>query len=121
MGVSRYDNETTQRRLEAMYVLTTAEGVEKLLGMFDKITLMPYDRGDYGVVDLIIDMYIAISVADLTQKQRDAIYWVLMQGYTQAEYAGMEGITQQVVQRRIATACEKIAGVFRRWQAKGAY
>lgn len=121
MGVSMYDKEGTQRRLEAMYVLTTAEGVEELLSNWDKTILMPYDRGDYGVVDLIVDTEIAISEANLTDKQWVAIALVLMQGFTQEEVATMVGVTQGAIAQRIKTGTQRIADVFAKWTEMGAY
>lgn len=121
MGVSKYDNESTQRRLEALYVLTTAEGVEALLDRLEKEQASMLDRGDYGTVDLLIDFSTALTQAKLSDKQRRAVDYVLVQGYTQEEFAGIEGITQQSVNDRLKTATQKIAGVYRYWLTKGAY
>lgn len=120
MGVSNYDNEATQRRLDALYALTTAEGVRKLLEEWDKLLVMPYDRGDYGVVDLIIDFKIAYSIAKTSPKQRQALE-LMASGFTQEEIAGVAGITQPSVNERINTGCENIAKVFRHWTNKGDY
>jgi DNA-directed RNA polymerase specialized sigma subunit len=121
MGVSNYDKEGSNRRLEAMYVLTTAEGVEELLGMWDKIILMPYERGDYGVVDLIIDTEIAIERAGLTAKQRTALDLVLRQGYTQKEVSQLVGVSPPAINKLIARGTEKISDVFTKWTKQGAY
>lgn len=120
MGVSNYDNESTQRRLDALYALTTPEGVKKLLEEWDKLLVMPYDRGDYGIVDLIVDFRIAYSIAKTSPKQRQVME-LLAQGYTEEEMAGIAGVTQSAVNQRISTGAENIAKVFRQWTAEGNY
>ena len=121
MGVSLYDKEGTQRRLEAMYVLTTAEGVEALLDHWDKFTLMPYDRGDYGVVDLIVDTEHAIREANLTAKQRTVVELHLMQGYTQVEVGRHLGVGQDAVSKLVKRGTQRIADVFTKWDKMGEY
>lgn len=116
-----FDMQGSARRLDAMYVLTTAEGVEELLRMWDKVLIMPYDRGDYGVIDLIIDFSIAVSLAKISDKQRTALELVLVQGFTEEEVAGILGVSQSAINQRIKTGTEKIAKVYRHWTAKGAY
>lgn len=121
MGVSMYDKEGSQRRLEALYVLTTAEGVEELLTMWDKLVIMPFDRGDYGVVDLIVDTQIAIRQANLTFKQWQAIELALMQGYTHQEVADVVGVDRTAITKLIARGTARIAEVFERWTKQGDY
>lgn len=121
MGVSNYDKESTQRRLDALYALTTPEGVKKLLEEWDKLLIMPYDRGDYGIIDLIIDFKIAYSEAKTSPKQRQALELCLVQGYTQEEVAGIVGVGQDAISKRIDRGAEAIAKVFTNWTNKGDY
>jgi DNA-directed RNA polymerase specialized sigma24 family protein len=121
MGVSFYDTESSQRRLEALYVLTTAEGVAELLEMWDKVIYMPYNRGDYGVVELLLDFNLAFEEANLTDKQRTAIELVLKQGYTEKEVADVEGVSQSAIAQRIKKGTQRIANVYTQWAERGAY
>lgn len=121
MGVSNYDFEGTQRRLDAMYLLTTPDGVTALLEDWEQLLIRPFDRGDYGVIDLILDMQVAVANAELTDKQWQAIDLVLIKGYTQQEVGDMEGVSQQSIQKRVFSATKKIAEVYHYWHKRGAY
>lgn len=115
MGACFYDKEQSHRRLEAIYALATSKGVEKFLNRWDYVLIEPYDKGDYGLIDLIIDMRSALELACLTPKQRKAVQLIYMQGYTQQEVADMQGITQPAVAKQLATATQKIADIFKDW------
>lgn len=121
MGVSLYDKEGSQRRIDAMYVLTTAEGVQALLVNYKQFSLMPYERGDYGAVDTLIVLEQAMEEANLTHKQRQALQLVYIEGYTQKEVAKLQGVSQQSVAKHLATATQKIADVYKYWEKRGAY
>lgn len=119
MGVSFYDKEAQHRRLEAMFDLTTSVGVEEFLTHWEKIKTMQLDCGDYGAVDVMVDMERAIDLAGLTLKQAQVIYYVCLKGYTQKEVADLLGITQPAISQMLECATAKIADVFKRWAKLG--
>lgn len=115
MGVSHFDKSGSHRKLEAIYALTTPRGVGKLLNRWDAFIVAPFDTGDYGAVDLKLDMETALTLAVLTPKQRTAVELVYMRGFRQEEVAELLKVEQSSISRLLATAKRKIADVFKEW------
>lgn len=111
-----HDKEASTRRLDADYVLTTAEGVEAFLESWYK-----FERADYGVVDMILDFKTALTNAELTEKQLMAINLVYVQGYTMEEVSGIEECTESAIKKRLSSAVQKIVDVYRYWQTMEVY
>ena len=80
---------------------------------------MQLDHGDYGAVDVMVDMERAIELAGLTPRQAFALYYVCIKGYTQEEVAKILNATQQYVSALLKKATAKIADVFKRWATLG--
>jgi predicted DNA-binding protein (UPF0251 family) len=115
MGACKVDTTQDERNLSVKYALNDKAGVRSLLR--DRYVIANRrERGDYAASDILIDLNSAIESAGLTDRQAEALalvygYWQL----TQEEAAQTMGIRQNTVSELLDIACERIAGVFERW------
>jgi len=100
----------------ASYSLKTKKGVGNLLQDIHKIRASAYDRSDYGAIDILVDLKRAIKQANLTDRQREALYYIYIRGVTQQEAAHKMGLkTGKTVFHYKDTALQKIAEVYDSW------
>ncbi|WP_163539012.1 hypothetical protein [Gracilibacillus sp. YIM 98692] len=102
------------------YGLTEGNGVKKLLKDWDVFMEMPYSRGDYDAVVMLVDLDTAIERAGLTDKQVQAITYY-RQGYKLREIGMFMDCSGTNARNFIERACSSIAGVFKTWDINGAY
>lgn len=77
-----------------------------------------YERryfGEYNVVTDLIDLNMAIQLAELTPKQAEVIRYVT-EGYDQTEIAEALSVNQSTVSRHLHAAIRKIAEVYEQWE-----
>ncbi|RAU96826.1 sigma factor-like helix-turn-helix DNA-binding protein [Paenibacillus sp. YN15] len=115
MGAVKIDIEKDERNLSVKYALNDKRGVRLLLRDRYHIANRRF-LGDLAAADILIDLNSAIESAGLTERQAEALgyvygYWQL----TQEEAAQTMGIRQNTVSELLDIACERIAGVFERW------
>jgi len=96
--------------------LHTSTGVKALLRDYTKLRRNAYDKGDYDALVMAIDLEAAIEAARLTEKQREVLRLVYIEGLTQEEAAGEAGIGQNTVSERITASAVKIANVYADWR-----
>ncbi|WP_255317446.1 sigma factor-like helix-turn-helix DNA-binding protein [Bacillus licheniformis] len=68
---------------------------------------------------MLLDLHNAIELADLTDRQREAIRLVYFEDLTQVEAGKRMGIAQQNVSDPIDRAAEKIADIYYYWAGHG--
>ncbi|MED3230336.1 sigma factor-like helix-turn-helix DNA-binding protein [Bacillus velezensis] len=118
MGVTKIDLHRKDREFNASYALDNAEGVKLLLADYQKFVSRKR-CGDYAAVEVLIDIHKAIELADLTDRQRQAIELVYFGELTQAEAGERIGIAQNTLSETIDRAAEKIADIYYYWAGHG--
>ena len=90
--------------------------VRKILTNIYEIEERQYSRGDYGAVVTLIDFKQALRLADLTERQREAIRLVFYEGFEQGEARLKMNVSQQAVSQFIDAAIRKIANTYEKWE-----
>jgi len=90
--------------------------VRKLLTNIYEIEERQYSRGDYGAVVTLIDFKEAERLADLTERQREAIRLVYYEGLGQGEAGLKLGISQNTLSFHMNAAIRKIANTYEEWE-----
>jgi DNA-directed RNA polymerase specialized sigma24 family protein len=89
--------------------------VASLLKDIHRLRERRFHAGDYAACDILADLQTAINRAGLTNRQRQALYWVYEEDLTQKDAAVQMGVTREAVTQLIGGAVERIAGVFSGW------
>jgi predicted DNA-binding protein (UPF0251 family) len=117
MGAVKIDTEKDQRKYDVKYCLNDAAGVKALLRDRYQIEAERFN-GNTAASDLTMDLKNAILSAGLTDRQTEVIALVYGKWQlTQAEAAGVMGVTQQTVGQALNEAAAKMAV----WFADGDY
>jgi hypothetical protein len=115
-NIGKRDSEKVQR-YAITYALETKKGVERLLNDYYYLKARSIDNADYPAVDILLDLRLAVELAGLTDRQRQALLLVYIERKTQEEAArDMGGISQVGVHYHIQAALRRIASVYRRWR-----
>lgn len=118
MGVSLFDREKGDRKyssqFSARYALDNANGVRLLLANYNALKSRQY-LGDYDATIILIDLETAISKANLTDRQRQALRLVFEEERTQADVGRRMNIAQKNVHKLVNVALLKIAEVYENW------
>ncbi|GAF23271.1 hypothetical protein JCM19047_3077 [Bacillus sp. JCM 19047] len=113
--MKKVSREAVTIRLEEQYgMLSSAKQVQHLLRDIHSLQSRVL-HDDFAACDIFIDLQDAIEQADLTKRQRDALYYVYMCDYTQVETAEKMGIAQQNVRELLKRSTERIADIFFYW------
>lgn len=75
--------------------------------------------GEYEAAEVLLDLHKAIELADLTDRQREAIRLVYFEDLTQVEAGKRMGIAKQNVEAYISNAAGKIADIYYYWAGHG--
>ncbi|MEH6974993.1 sigma-70 family RNA polymerase sigma factor [Bacillus sp. JJ675] len=118
IGKVKIDLHRKDREFETTYALDNAEGVKTLLSDYPKFVSRKR-LGEYEAAEVLIDLHKAIELADLTDRQREAIRLVYFEDLTQVEAGKRMGIAQQNVSDPIDRAAEKIADIYYYWAGHG--
>lgn len=110
MGAVSVDLLKRERRYEARYPLDNPFGVRHLFEDYDYLRDSAYSRGDYDALHVIIDFKDAMDNANLTRKQKGALYHVYDLGYTQEDAAKALGyMDKSAINHLLDRAINKIA------------
>lgn len=115
MGATSYDMGEAAQRLEQRYALDTRKGVHRLLKDIHEIAALPYEKGDFSAIDILLDLNRAIQEADLTYRQRQSIYYYYVKDMEQKDVAAIMGIDESTETRHRQGALKRIAQVFKKW------
>lgn len=120
MGAVTVDLWRLERIYDVKYPLDNPFGVRAVFEDYSALKQRALTQGDYDAHNVILDFADAIKGAKLTQKQKDALYYVFIEKMTQEEAAETMGIAQSKVSGRVDRAINRIAesqgydeGVFR--------
>lgn len=114
MGSVKIDKYSNERRLNAMFPVDTEAGILALLSNIHHVRELRFLSGDYDASILLLDFAASIEGAELTQKQRQALYLVFEQDLKQVDAGKIMGISQQAVNDHIAAAVKKIVNYNRK-------
>ncbi|WP_268327774.1 sigma-70 family RNA polymerase sigma factor [Bacillus inaquosorum] len=114
MGSVKVDLHRKEREFDAAYALDNAEGVKLLLADYQKFVSRKH-CGDYDAATILIDIHKALDLANLTDRQRQAIELVYFGELTQAEAGERMGISREAVKLYLLKAAEKIADIYYYW------
>jgi predicted DNA-binding protein (UPF0251 family) len=118
MAATNHDKQAQHRTLEARYALDSPEGVRKLLTDVHALRIRR-ERGDYAASDILIDLERAIELADLTDRQRQALALIFERDLRQADAGKAMGVRQDTVSKLVKSALVKIAAVYEKWAWRG--
>ncbi|MDQ0166631.1 sigma factor-like helix-turn-helix DNA-binding protein [Bacillus horti] len=94
--------------------MTTPKKVYALLKDKHHIAARRY-TGDYTASDILLDLDYAISLANLTQRQKELLEYLFEMDFTQEETAVKLGVRQHTVSANLQAALKKIAAVYSSW------
>lgn len=118
MGAVKRDMHAGERRLSERYALDSATGVRLLLSEYHSLQERQY-QGDVDAIILLADLETAISLAGLTDRQRQALNLVYVEDLTQAKAGEAMGIGRQAVLGHVEEAVNKIAEIYYYWSGHG--
>ncbi|MCY7794109.1 RNA polymerase subunit sigma [Bacillus spizizenii] len=118
MGSVKVDLHRKEREFDAAYALDNAEGVKLLLADYQKFVSRKR-CGDYDAATILIDIHKALELANLTDRQRQAIELVYFGELRQAEAGEQMGITQQAVVFHLNAAVDSLTDVYYYWASHG--
>ena len=94
IGTVKIDLHRKDREFETTYALDNAEGVKTLLSDYPKFVSRKR-LGEYEAAEVLLDLHNAIELADLTDRQREAIRLVYFEDLTQVEAGEKVGVAQK--------------------------
>jgi RNA polymerase sigma factor (sigma-70 family) len=119
MGAVKIDTQAKERSLDAKYpALDNPQNLRILLSDLHALIGRQY-QGDYSAVDILVDLRKAISMAKLTDRQRQALRLVYEEDLTQEEAGKRMGIAQNSVSEALDRAIEAISEVYYYWSRHG--
>lgn len=116
MGVSSYDKEAAQRRLEAAYPLEYEAGVIMLLKNYQLFAQRAILEGNFAAIDIKLDLDEAMEAAFLTDRQRECIQLYLIDDMKIEDVEQLLGIDKAAISRHASGGVKRIADVFRYWK-----
>lgn len=114
IGSVKIDLHRKDREFETTYALDNAEGVKMLLSDYPKFVSRKR-LGEYEAAEVLLDLHNAIELADLTDRQREAIRLVYFEDLTQVEAGKRMGVGKDSVNHLINRAAESIADIYYYW------
>lgn len=103
------------RKYNDRFPYETTKGVKKLLRQAQRLSDARYERADFAAADILIDLQSAMRAAELTEVELHVIIELYVKDNTQEAVGAPLDIKQRDVSRIATSACEKIAGVYKRW------
>ncbi|MDQ0174400.1 sigma factor-like helix-turn-helix DNA-binding protein [Bacillus chungangensis] len=74
-------------------------------------------KGDYNAVCALVDLRRAITLADLTERQQEALAWIYGADLTQEDVGERMNTTQPAVSLAIDSAIVKIQRIYDDWSS----
>lgn len=119
IGAVKRDIHENERNLSATYpALNSPTGLRILLSDYHALIGRQY-QGDYDATVILADLHTAIELANLTNRQRQALDLVYGEDLTQVDAGRRMGIRQDVVSEHIDKAIEAIADIYYYWSGHG--
>ncbi|MFE4202125.1 RNA polymerase sigma factor [Aneurinibacillus aneurinilyticus] len=115
MGTCAVDIEKGSREYTVKYALNTVGGVRRLLRDIHRLRSARFERGDYAASDILLDLDTAIQRANLTVRQRQAVYYVYEEDMRHEDAAGVVGVDRSAITKLLDRALERIATVYSEW------
>lgn len=119
IGATKIDVHAKERSLDAKYpALDSPANLRILLGDYHALKLRRFN-GDTAASDILIDLFRAIAMAELTGRQSEALRLVYEEDLTQEEAGKRLNIAQNTVSEAVDRAIENIAEVYWYWARHG--
>lgn len=109
MGAVSVDINASERKLEVMFPMHTAEGVSTFLEQKPYLESLLYYAGDFDALIMLIDFETALENANLTETERIVIDHVFIQDMKRVDVAKMMDVTKQTIQKQLERGLKKIA------------
>lgn len=93
----------------------TEHGVLSILSNHRKISIEAYALGNPEKVEILIDLDLLLTEANLTERQRQIVELYYIEQRTQEQTAEALGISQQRVQELLPVIKGRIKAVARKW------
>lgn len=116
MGACAIDIEKGSREYTVKYALNSPNGVGRLLRDIHRLRSARFERGDYAASDILIDLDSAIVAANLTVRQRLAIYYTYEADLKHEDVAPMLDVSRRAVGFHVTAGLTKIAAIFSAWE-----
>jgi len=97
----------------------TRQGLHRLLRDQHRLAARAVDKGDYAAMAILLDLAHAVQEAGLTQRQREALYYVYDLDMRQADAGEARGVSREAVAQFVLGALKRIIKVYEKW-AEGA-
>jgi RNA polymerase sigma factor (sigma-70 family) len=119
MGSVKRDLHINERNFEEKYpALDSPANLRILLSDYHALINRQY-QGDYDAVVLLADLSTAIAMAQLTDRQRQALRLVYEEDLTQEEAGKRMGIGRRAVGYHVEDAIETISEIYYYWANHG--
>lgn len=115
MGVSKYDKNAGHRKLEHRFRLEHGKEVKTLLRKYQELYEWALQSGDFAVIDVLVDLSMAMRIAMLTDRQKECIVLHLILDMKASDVADILGISQPHVSQNVNGGCQRIARIFKAW------
>ena len=74
-----------------------------------------YDKGDYDAIVILLDLMRARFEAGLTERQKEALFYVYDLDMRQIDAAEAMGVTREAIAQFVRGAQKRILKVYERW------
>ncbi len=91
--------------------------VKALLEGYEDLNEKKMYAGKWHLADELMTLDRAIELADLTDKQREALSLYFRYDLGQEDTAQRMGVSQPMITKHVATAIKKIANIYEEWEA----
>lgn len=91
--------------------------VKALLEGYEDLQEKKMYAGKWHLADELMTLDRAIELADLTDKQREALSLYFRYDLGQEDAAQRMGISQPMITKHVGTAIKKIANIYEKWEA----
>lgn len=115
MGACAVDIEKGHRNLSVRYALNDRDGVHAILRDLHHLRSSRYERGDYAACDVLIDLAEAIERAGLTDREREALYYVYERELDTVETGQAMGVSKQRVGQLVGNGLDQVATIYEAW------
>jgi len=95
--------------------LLTRKGLHRLLRDQHRLRARAFDKGDYDAIIILLDLARARFEAGLTERQKEALFYVYDLDMRQVDAAAEMGVTREAIAQFVRGAQKRILKVYERW------
>lgn len=95
--------------------MLTRKGLHRLLRDQHRLRARAYDKGDYDAIVILLDLMRARFEAGLTERQKEALFYVYDCDMRQEDAAAEMGVTREAIAQFVRGAQKRILKVYEHW------